>query len=96
MTVPYLRPVDPELAAGHVAELAREGLGTCLNCGEPIVRAYTTGQDGELMRFHPADDGPWTWHTNGRMCRDATRHPDSVERFRYHRCDHEEATADVR
>lgn len=98
--VPYLRPVDDpqlvELATRHALELKREGYGTCLNCGEAIVRAYTSGQNEELMPFHPADDGPWTWHANGRMCRDADRQAEPTDRYRYHRCDHQEAMADVR
>lgn len=94
--VPHLRPVDPAVAASHVAEVQREGFGTCLNCGEHIVRAYTSGQNKLLMPFHVAEGGPWTWHRNGRMCRDGdAAHPSAV-RYRFHRCDHQEAIADVR
>jgi hypothetical protein len=98
--VPYLRPVDdPELRAlaeRHAAELRREGFGTCLNCGADIVRAYTSGQTTRLEPFHEDDGGPWTWHRNGRMCRDADAAHPAGQRYRYHRCDHQEAIADVR
>jgi len=97
--VPYLRPVDDprlvELAERHAAEMGREGFGTCLNCGAAIVRAYTTGQTTRLEPFHEDERGPWKWHRNGRMCRDAAdSHPSNV-RYRYHRCDGEEAMRDV-
>lgn len=84
----------------QVAELRREGPGTCLNCGEAIVRHTTTGGVG-VWRFHEADDGPWALHRHAggyRMQRDAllVEPPTAMPRYRYHRCDHEEALADVR
>lgn len=97
--VPYLRPVDDpelrELGERHAAEMQRPGFGTCLNCGEAIVRAHTTGQTKRLEPFHEADDGPWTWHRGGRMHRDGDCAHPSNQRYRHHRCDREETMLDV-